>query len=95
MSSQEKQRRLRKAPVEATHIDSRMAVKPLKVAEFVVTCMNNHKEEKVVEKREQSDPGLHVANSRIGESRAYETYSIQYGGRCPGIPGATGRSNRG
>ena len=39
----------------------------VKVPEFVVTCMSNHMEEKVAEKREQSDPGLHVVDPKKGE----------------------------
>ena len=40
--------------MKATH----MTVKPLNVDEFVITCMNNQKEERVAEKREERDRDL-------------------------------------
>ena len=65
---EEKQRRLHSPSVRATHSDSKMTVKPLNVAENMVTCMNNLKQTlrnaRETGKREEGDYDLSVDRPR-------------------------------
>jgi hypothetical protein len=67
---EEKQRMLRQAHMRATYLDSSMTVKPLNIAEYMVTCMNNLKQTlrnaRGTGKREERDYDLSVGRPQKG-----------------------------